>query len=88
MLGSWPLSSPIQVLTVGAVDKRDFRASFSNYGACTDVFAPGVDILSAAYTGSYNVETLSGTSMACPHVAGKFGTRKDIFNSLCRDTEL
>lgn len=55
-------------ITVGATDKRDKRASFSNHGQCLDVFGPGVDITSAWRGGS--TRTISGTSMASPHVAG------------------
>lgn len=55
-------------ITVGASDNADGIASFSNWGACVDVFAPGVDILS---TFIWSETTLmSGTSMASPHVAG------------------
>jgi subtilisin family serine protease len=57
-------------LTVAASDRSDARASFSNYGACVDVFAPGSSIVSDWYTGSTATNTLSGTSMATPHVAG------------------
>ncbi len=88
-------------ITVGATDQYDARASFSNYGDCLDLFAPGVDIMSAyvqptpppptdpcylqaqqrpiypcdevplgAGAASYGNTTMSGTSMAAPHVAG------------------
>lgn len=57
-------------ITVGASDKKDKRASFSNYGKCVDLFAPGVDITSAWHTGNRKTNTISGTSMASPHVAG------------------
>jgi hypothetical protein len=57
-------------LTVGATDSRDARASFSNYGSCLDLFAPGVAVLSAWYSSSTDFRTISGTSMATPHVAG------------------
>jgi subtilisin family serine protease len=66
-------SSPARVpnaLTVGATDSADRAASFSNYGSCVDLFAPGVGITSAWYTGSTATNTISGTSMATPHVAG------------------
>ncbi|HLE73938.1 MAG TPA: S8 family serine peptidase, partial [Anaerolineales bacterium] len=57
-------------ITVGATNKNDGRASFSNYGVCLDLFAPGVGIKSA-YIGSPSATaTWSGTSMASPHVAG------------------
>jgi subtilisin family serine protease len=54
--------------TVAAADKTDTRASFSNYGSCVDGYAPGVAIKSAWINSSTN--TISGTSMASPHVAG------------------
>jgi ABC-type Fe2+-enterobactin transport system substrate-binding protein len=64
-----PASVP-NALTVGATDPNDTRASFSDYGPCVDIFAPGVSIVSAWYTSSTATNTLSGTSMASPHVAG------------------
>jgi subtilisin family serine protease len=63
--------SPARVpaaLTAAATDRRDRRASFSNTGSCVDVFAPGVEITSDWLDGT--TETISGTSMASPHVAG------------------
>lgn len=66
-------SSParvVEAITVGATDINDNRASFSNYGPCLDINAPGVSIVSD-YTGSTTATaTLSGTSMATPHVVG------------------
>ena len=56
------------VLTIAASDKTDTRASFSNYGGCVDTYAPGVAITSTWLNGTTN--TISGTSMASPHVAG------------------
>jgi subtilisin family serine protease len=66
-------SSPARepaVLTVTASARDDARASFSNRGSCVDLFAPGVDIASAWYTGPTATEVQSGTSMAAPHVTG------------------
>jgi len=64
--------SPARVatLSVNAADNTDTRASFSNYGTCTDIFAPGVSITSAWIGSNSATNTISGTSMACPHVAG------------------
>ena len=64
-----PASAP-EAVTVGATTSGDARASYSNYGACVDIFAPGSSITSAWNTGSSATNTISGTSMASPHVAG------------------
>jgi hypothetical protein len=57
-------------LTVGATTSSDARASYSNYGTCLDIFAPGSSITSASNAGDNATEVMSGTSMATPHVAG------------------
>ncbi len=57
-------------LTVGSTTSTDARSSFSNYGTCLDLFAPGSSITSAWYTSNSATNTISGTSMATPHVAG------------------
>jgi subtilisin family serine protease len=65
--------SPARVeaaITVGATTGWDVRASFSNFGSCLDLFAPGARIGSAWHTSNTATWTLSGTSMASPHVAG------------------
>ena len=64
-----PARAP-SAITVGATGTNDARASFSNFGSCLDIFAPGVSIPSAWYTSNTATRTASGTSMASPHVAG------------------
>lgn len=64
-----PASAP-SAITVGAVDVNNNKPGFSNFGAVVDVFAPGVDVLSTWIGGEDATNTISGTSMACPHVAG------------------
>ncbi len=65
--------SPARVaaaMTVGSTTSSDARSSFSNYGTCVDIFAPGSSITSTWYTSNTATNTISGTSMASPHVAG------------------
>ncbi len=57
-------------ITVGSTTTSDSRSSFSNIGTCLDIFAPGSAIPSAWFTSNTATATLSGTSMASPHVAG------------------
>lgn len=57
-------------ITVGSTDSSDRMSGFSNHGTCIDIFAPGSSILSAGKNSDMDTRTLSGTSMACPHVAG------------------
>jgi subtilisin family serine protease len=66
-------SSPARVseaITVNSSTSSDARSSFSNWGSCTDIFAPGSSITSAWYSSDTATNTISGTSMATPHVAG------------------
>ena len=66
-------SSPARVanaVTVGATTSTDARSSFSNFGTCVDIFAPGSSITSSWSTSDTATNTISGTSMATPHVAG------------------
>jgi subtilisin family serine protease len=57
-------------ITVGAITSTDARSFFSNFGACVDIFAPGSDVVSSYNTSDSATQTISGTSMASPHVAG------------------
>ena len=66
---SSPSSEP-SAITVGATDINDGFATFSNFGSCVDINAPGVNITSAWYTSNTATNTISGTSMATPHVVG------------------
>ena len=66
---SSPSSAP-NALTVGATQSNDTRASFSNWGTCVDLFAPGSNITSAYSSSDTSTAIMSGTSMASPHVAG------------------
>lgn len=67
------LSSPARMkeaIKVGSTTKTDQRSTFSNYGECVDIFAPGSDIESAWDTSPSSTNIISGTSMATPHAAG------------------
>jgi subtilisin family serine protease len=59
-----------EAITTGASNSTDAKASWSNYGNCVDIFAPGVNIASAWHSSNTATNTISGTSMAAPHVAG------------------
>jgi subtilisin family serine protease len=64
-----PADSP-EAITVGSIDSDNKRSSFSNHGSCIDIFAPGRYIKSTWHTSPDSTQTISGTSMATPHVAG------------------
>jgi len=64
-----PANAP-NAITVGATTSTDGRSTFSNYGTCVDIFAPGTTITAAWIGGRTAIKTISGTSMASPHVAG------------------
>ncbi|HEX5724023.1 MAG TPA: S8 family peptidase, partial [Longimicrobiaceae bacterium] len=59
-----------EAITVGSTTSTDARSSFSNWGSCLDLFAPGSSITSTWYTSNTATNTIGGTSMASPHVAG------------------
>lgn len=65
-----PAGNRASALTVGASTETDSRASFSNFGNCLDLFAPGTNIVSAGISSNDATAIMSGTSMAGPHVAG------------------
>lgn len=67
--GYSPASLPAAI-TVGASGGTDLQASFSNFGSCLDLYAPGLSVISAWNTDDYATGSASGTSMASPHVAG------------------
>jgi len=64
-----PASEPLAI-TVGSTDSNDAQSSYSNWGSCVDVFAPGRSITSSWSTSTTATNTISGTSMATPHVVG------------------
>ena len=68
--GAYSPADVSEAITVGATDRFDARAEFSNYGPTLDLFAPGVSIPSAWIGSDLMMATASGTSMASPHVTG------------------
>lgn len=77
-------SSPARaakVITVGASTLGDEKAYFSNFGKGININAPGLNILSIWNTGNTSTNTISGTSMACPHVAGWVAYVKEIYGT-------
>ena len=75
--GFSPARAPT-ALTVGSTTITDNRSSFSNFGTCFDLFAPGSGITAAWANSNTSINTISGTSMAAPHVAGVAGLILDI----------
>jgi Subtilisin-like serine proteases len=67
---SYSPSSATNALTVAATQSNDYQASYSNFGSCVDLYAPGSGIYSSWNTDDYSMGSASGTSMATPHVAG------------------
>merc|ERR1719203_2696330 len=60
----------LSAITVGSTTSLDARSHFSNYGYCTNIWAPGSSVVSASHTSDTGSISFSGTSMACPHVSG------------------
>jgi hypothetical protein len=60
----------VDAITVGATTSTDQKQAYSNFGSCIDIWAPGDSITSAFGTSDTSIQTLTGTSMAAPHVAG------------------
>jgi subtilisin family serine protease len=79
--GASPAAAP-EAITVGATTSNDERASYSNFGSCVDIFAPGSGITSAWYTSTSATNTISGTSMASPHVAGAAALWLDVDDTM------
>jgi subtilisin family serine protease len=77
-------ASATGTLSTNAVDRYGARATFSNWGACTDIYAPGVAVTSTWINGGTN--TISGTSMASPHVAGVAALYKATYGDLTSST--
>jgi hypothetical protein len=63
-------ASAASAMTVAATTSTDARASYTNYGSCVDIYAPGSSVTSAWHTSTTATSTISGTSMAAPHAAG------------------
>ena len=80
-----PANAP-GAMTVAASNSSDVRASWSNYGACVDLYAPGVGITSAWHKNNTATSTISGTSMASPHVAGVAALYKATFGDASQAT--
>jgi subtilisin family serine protease len=80
-----PASTPVAT-TVAATNSRDCYATYSNYGSCVDLYAPGSSITSAGITTLGATQTLSGTSMAAAHVAGVAALYKGTYGDASQST--
>ena len=82
--GSSPASA-VNAITVGSTTSTDAASSFSNWGQCVDVYAPGSSITAAWVDTDTSTNTISGTSMACPHVSGAVAQLLSLRPSLTTD---
>jgi subtilisin family serine protease len=73
-------------IVVAASTSTDARATYSNYGSCVDLYAPGSSITSAWYSSTTATNTISGTSMASPHVTGVAALYKATFGDASQAT--
>jgi subtilisin family serine protease len=80
-----PASAPV-VTTVASSTRTDAKSSFSNYGSCVDLYAPGSSITSAWIGSTSATNTISGTSMAAPHVAGAAALYKATYGDASQGT--
>ena len=72
-------ASAVNAITVGATDIGDMKASYTNFGSCVDINAPGSSILAGWYFSNTSTRTASGTSMASPHVAGAAAVYRGLY---------
>jgi subtilisin family serine protease len=79
-------ASAASAMTVAASTSTDAKASYTNYGSCVDIYAPGSNITSTWYTSGTATNTLSGTSMAAPHAAGVAARYKATFGDAATST--
>lgn len=79
-------ASATSVMTVASSTSSDAKSSFSNWGTCVDLYAPGSSITSAWYTSTTATNTISGTSMATPHVAGVAALYKGTYGDASQST--
>jgi subtilisin family serine protease len=79
-------ASAASAMTVAASTSTDAKASYSNYGSCVDIYAPGSSITSTWYTSTTATNTISGTSMAAPHAAGAAARYKATYGNAATAT--
>merc|ERR1712118_447079 len=85
---SFSPASAEKAITVACSDNTDSLCYFSNYGSCTDIIAPGLDITSAWIGSTYSDNTISGTSMSAPHVSGVIAHMQELSSKVLTPTEV